>query len=139
MSSLRCQFQGLEPRGGAIVKSILIAEGHEDVAELFADLFARDGWTVTTYRDGWRAADALSGRTPNDAGLVSNRLHSMSGVELITRIRALDHRKHMPIVMVTGAVEVAVLAAGADDVLYKPTDVAIVVATVTKCVERRRH
>jgi DNA-binding response OmpR family regulator len=31
----------------------------------------------------------------------------------------------------------AALAAGADDVLYKPTDVAIVVATVTKCVERR--
>ena len=55
------------------MKSILIAEGHEDVAELFADLFALDGWTVTTYRDGWRAADALSGRTPNDAGLMSHR------------------------------------------------------------------
>jgi len=129
------------PRGR--VKSILIAEDHDRVAELFADLFALDGWAVTTYHDGRRAADALSGSTPYDAVLVSNRLHGMSGVELIMRIRALDHRKEMPIVMVTATGDVAAvaaaLAAGADDVLYKPADVDILVATVTKCVERRRE
>ena len=31
----------------------------------------------------------------------------MSGVALITRIRALDHRHNVPIVMVTGTVECA--------------------------------
>jgi hypothetical protein len=31
------------------------------------------------------------------------------------------------------------LAAGADEVLYKPADVAIVVDTVNKCVEQRRE
>jgi CheY-like chemotaxis protein len=125
------------------VKSILIAEDHDRVAELFADLFALGGWTATTYHDGWDAARALGGSTLYDAVLVSNRLHGMSGVELITRVRALDHRKDVPIVMVTGTGDVAVvaaaLAAGADDVLYKPTDVDILVATVTKCVERRRR
>ena len=125
------------------VKSILIAEDHDRVAELFADLFAFNGWIVTTYREGRGAADALSGSTPYDAMLVSNRLHGMSGVELITRARVLDHRKAMPIVMVTGTGDVAVvaaaLAAGADDVLYKPTDVAILVDTVTKYVEGRRQ
>jgi hypothetical protein len=30
------------------MKAILIAEGDDRVAELFAYLFARDGWTVTT-------------------------------------------------------------------------------------------
>jgi DNA-binding response OmpR family regulator len=63
----------------------------------------------------------------------------MGGVELITRIRALAHRQGVPIVMVTGTEECAVLAdalaAGADEVLYKPTDVAILVDTVSKCVE----
>jgi DNA-binding response OmpR family regulator len=124
------------------MKSLLIAEGDERVAELFTDLFALDGWTVTTYRDGQPAAHALSGRGSYDAVLVSNRLHDMSGVELITRIRALDHRKDVPIVMVTGSVDVTVvaaaLAAGADDVLYKPVDVNLLVTTVNKCVERRR-
>jgi len=122
------------------MKSILIAEGDDRVAELFADLFARDGWTVTTYLDGQRAADALGGSASFDAVLVSNRLHDMAGVELITRIRAFHHRQDVPIVMVTGTVECAVLAdalaAGADDVLYKPVDVAILVNTVSKCVER---
>ena len=121
------------------MKSILIAEGAALVAELFASLFARDGWTVTTCLDGQRAADALGGSASYDAVLVSNRLHNMGGVELITRIRALAHRQGVPIVMVTGTEECAVvadvLAAGADDVLYKPTDVAILVDTVRKCVE----
>jgi DNA-binding response OmpR family regulator len=126
------------------MKSILIAEGDDRVAQLFDAVFARDGWTVTTFLDGEPAADALSGDGAYDAVLVSNRLHDMSGVELIARIRAHEHRRDVPIVMVTGTVECALvanaLAAGADDVLYKPVDVRIVVDTVTKCVERaRRH
>ena len=99
------------------------------MAELFATLFARDGWIVTTCLNGQRAADALGGSASYDAVVVSNRLHGMNGVALITRIRALDHRRDVPIVMVTGTVECAVLAdalaAGADDVLYKPVDVVI--------------
>jgi DNA-binding response OmpR family regulator len=126
-----------------LMKSILIAEGDDRVAELFASLFARGGWTVTTCLDGQRAADALGGRASYDAVLVSNRLHDIGGVALITRIRALDHRRDVPIVMVTGTVECALvadaLAAGADDVLYKPTDIGILVDTVNKCIERRRQ
>src|SRR6185503_10737769 len=104
---------------------------------------AMDGM-VTTSLDGQHAADALAGHASYDAVLVSNRLHDMGGVALITRIRELDRRHHVPIVMVTGTVECALLAdalaAGADDVLYKPVDAAILVDTVNKCVERaRRH
>jgi DNA-binding response OmpR family regulator len=125
------------------MQTILIAEGDDRVAELFADLFALEGWTVATYNAGQRAVDALAGSAPYDAVLVNNRLHGMSGVELIARIRALAHRRHLPIVMVTGSGEVdvvaAALAAGADDVLYKPVDVAILVDTVRKCVERARR
>ena len=125
------------------MKSILIAEGDERVAELFAYIFAGDGWTVATFHDGQRAAVALGDTVSFDAVLVSNRLRDMGGVELITRIRALDHRKGVPIVMVTGSTEVAIVAAalarGADDVLFKPVDVATLVDTVNKCVERARR
>src|SRR5687768_9123518 len=116
--------RGDDEAAGGRVKSILIAEDHDRVAELFADLFALDGWTVTTYQDGRRAVDALRGGTRCDAVLASNRLHGMSGVELIVRIRALEHRRQTPIIMMTGTGDVAIvaaaLAAGADDVLYKP-------------------
>jgi DNA-binding response OmpR family regulator len=67
----------------------------------------------------------------------------MGGVELIRRIRALGHRNDVPIVMVTGALDCVIvagaLAAGADDVLYKPVDVDILVDTVNKCVEQARR
>jgi DNA-binding response OmpR family regulator len=125
------------------MKSILVADGDDRVADLFAYLFARDGWTVITCLDGQRAANTLAGRASYDAVLVSNRLHDMGGVELITRIRGLDHRRDVPIVMVTGTLDCAIvagaLAAGADDVLYKPVDVVILVDTVNKCVERARR
>jgi DNA-binding response OmpR family regulator len=126
------------------MRSILIAAGDEQVAELFVYVFARGGWTAVAYRDGQRAAaELLAARASFDAVLVSNRLLDMGGVELITRIRALDHRKGVPIVMVTGSTDLAIvtaaLAGGADDVLFKPVDIATLVDTVNKCVERRRE
>jgi DNA-binding response OmpR family regulator len=125
------------------MKSILIADGSECVAEMFAYVFARHDWNVTRYSDGRRAVEELCGRAHYDAVLVSYRFAGIDGVELIRLIRALDHRKDMPIVMVTGTVDLdvvaAALAAGADDVLYKPTDIAVLVATVSKCLERGRQ
>ncbi len=125
------------------MKSILIADGNASVAEMFAYVFARHDWNVTRYSDGKRAGEELCGRAHYDAVLVSYRFDDMDGVELIKRIRALDHRKDVPIMMVTGTVGLdvvaAALAAGADDVLYKPTDVTVLVATVNKCLERARH
>jgi len=125
------------------MKSILVADGDDRVADLFAYLFARDGWTVTTCLDGQRAANTLAGRASYDAVLVSNRLHDMEGVVLIRHSRALDHRHDVPITMVTGTLDSALvagaLAAGADDVLYKLVDVVILVDTVNKCVERARR
>ena len=71
------------------------------------------------------------------------RFNDMNGVEMIGQIRALGHRRDVPIVMVTGTADcsivAAALAAGADDVLYKPTDVEGLVTTVSKRVKQGRH
>src|SRR6185295_2311157 len=91
------------------MKTILIAEGDDRVAELFADLFALEGWIVAPYTVGQRAVDALAGSAPYDAVLLNNRLRGMSCVELIIRIRTLAHRRNVPIVMVTGSGEVDVV------------------------------
>jgi DNA-binding response OmpR family regulator len=126
------------------MKSILIVDGDERVAQMFAEVFASHDWHVIGYSDGQRAGEHLRGSAHYDAVLVGYRFEGVNGVDLIKQIRALDHRQDVPIVMMTGSVEVSVMAAaltaGADDVLYKPTDMAIVVATVNGCVGRRgRH
>ena len=110
---------------------------------MFAQVFESHGWRVTRHHAADRAGEDLRGTAHYDAVLVGYRFEGMDGVELITQIRALTHRHDVPIVMVTGTVdcgiEGAALAAGANDVLLKPTDVANVVASVNKRVERGRH
>jgi len=112
---------------------------------MFAQVFEIHGWRVTKHHAAHRAGEDLRGTAHYDAVLVGYRFEGMDGVALITQIRALAHRHDVPIVMVTGTVACALqadaLAAGADDVLYKPVDMAILVDTVNKCVERvrRRH
>ncbi len=123
------------------MKSILIADGDERIARMFAQIFAGHDWSVTRYSDGQRASEAWQRPLRRGARGVSIRGHGRRGSDHADS-RARPPPRRAPIVMVTGTVDCAVvgaaLAAGADDVLYKPTDVAIVVATVNKCVERRR-
>ena len=42
----------------------------ERVSELFADVFAGHGWSVTRHSDGWRAGEAIGGRVHYDVVLV---------------------------------------------------------------------
>ena len=124
------------------VKSILIADSSDAVLALLAEAFALDGWAVTRTASSAWAAEALRGPDHYDALLLGYRFVDMDGVALITSVRALDHRRGLPIVLATAnttcEVVAAALAAGADDVVHKPTDIDTLVALVAKCVERRR-
>jgi DNA-binding NtrC family response regulator len=135
---------GIEIARSATMQSILIADGSEYVADLFADVFTCHAWAVTRYTDSQRAREALRGRAHYEAVLVGYRFDGGSdGVELINQLRAFDPRKEIAVVMITGTGDIAVVAAaltaGADDVLYKPVDADVVVAAVSNCVEGRRR
>jgi DNA-binding response OmpR family regulator len=125
------------------VKSILIADGSDQVANLLAEVFAFHGWTVTRTTSSAWAADVLRGPGHFDAFLLGYQFVDMDGVTLIAYVRALAHRKDLPIVLATSIttceVVAAALTAGADDIVHKPADIDMLVATVTKSVERRRH
>ena len=129
------------PSGGGGMPSILIAERDEWVSQLFAEAFLQHDWRVTTYHEGLLAAKALDGPVNYHAVLLSNRWEGVSGVNLIQQIRERDHWTHVSIVMATGALDerlvAAAMAAGADDVVQKPVELDVLVATVTKCAERR--
>jgi DNA-binding response OmpR family regulator len=124
------------------MRAILIVDGNEHVGAMFAEIFASHGWAASWHSDGLQAAEQIHSGAHYDAVVLSNRLHSITGVNLIKRIRALEHCRDVAIVMVTGTTNVdvvaAALAAGADDVLYKPVDIATLVCAVNKCIESRR-
>ena len=60
------------------MKSILIVESNDSVADMFAILFASHDWHVTWYSDGQRATEALGGRVHYDAVLVDYRLEALT-------------------------------------------------------------
>jgi CheY-like chemotaxis protein len=106
------------------MKSIFIAEGTRSVARLFAAVFTHHNWKVTSSNDGKSAEEALRGSEHYDVVLVSYEVPGTNGVKLTKLVRALEHRKHTPVVMVTGTtgIEAEAFRAGASAVLHKPVD-----------------
>ena len=121
--------------------SILIAEGDQDVAKLFAAVFARQNWKVALTAHAKHAIEALRGSECYDVVLVSYDVNGSSGVELTKLVRSLEHRKNTPVVMVTGSGEIdsEALRAGASEVLHKPIDIYRLIAAVGKYVSGVGH
>ena len=102
--------------------SALVIEGDPTVAQLWVEVFSQHGWFADAPRNRLRAAEALFSTHDYDLITVSYRFLSTTGVDIIRRIRELEHRKHTPILMLTAGpiVTAEALAAGATEVLYKP-------------------
>jgi CheY-like chemotaxis protein len=118
------------------MKSMLIIDGSSTLAELFAEIFDKRGWKVVTCSDRECAIGRLAGNQLYHAILLSDRVPGTSGVQLVRMIRALEHRRIIAVVMVTGSAEVTegALAAGADEVLVKPINPNALVWAVDKHV-----
>jgi CheY-like chemotaxis protein len=104
------------------MKSMLVIDGSEIIAKLFAEFFEKRGWYVVACGDRDCAIKRLAGGDHYDAILLGNRVHGTTGVQLVRLIRSLEHRKMTAVVMLTdnGDVTEEALAAGADEVLLKP-------------------
>lgn len=123
------------------MKSLLIAEGNASVAKLFASVFEQHQWKVTSPPDANGVREALRGTEPFDIMLVSYEVRGSNGLELIKLVRALDHRRHLPVLLVTGTsgIDAEAFAAGASDVLHKPVDIYSLINAVNRQVARAEH
>ena len=111
---------------------MLVIEGDDSVAKLFATIFSQRDWEVDAPRDGRGVTKALVSSKRYDMILVSYKFPSTNGVEIIRMIRALEYRRTTPVLMVTGTGDVTdeAIIAGADGVLHKPIELDGFVATV---------
>jgi DNA-binding response OmpR family regulator len=106
------------------MKRVLIIEGEPAIARLFVEVFRREAWEATACEDVDAALDRLVSVDGYDAVIVGDGVRGKNGVEVVTFIRALEHRKTTAVLMVTSYGDTAeeALAAGADEVLPKPID-----------------
>jgi CheY-like chemotaxis protein len=117
------------------MKSMLVIDGSECIARLFAEIFERRGWSVATCSDRDSAIERLTGNDPYDVILLGYRRPGTTGVQLVRLMRSLEHRMTTAVVIVTGK-EVAeeALAAGADEILLKPINPNTLTWVVDKLV-----
>ncbi len=110
---------------------ILFVEDNNFVRNAVRDTLESEGWRVDACEDGTAALIKIQSNEHYDLILTDNNLPGVSGLDLIKHARALSHRQHTPIIMLSATPSTTeVRHAGADAFLQKPEDVLIIVETI---------
>ncbi len=118
---------------------ILVVEDDAFGRRYLESILRDAGWTVVVTPDGTAAWAAFEhADVPFDVVVTDIRMPGLSGIDLITRIRALDPVVGVIAVSAMGDDEqvVAGLEAGADDYLTKPFSERVLVAKVRAALRR---
>ena len=82
-------------------KRVLIAEDDTDLRTIFAKIFSRREFEVQLAVDGQQAITALEQMLP-DILILDVNMPYISGLDVLTYIRASEHLKHLKVIVVTG-------------------------------------
>ncbi len=123
----------LRHRGVAMGRHVLLIEDEPNIAEAIRFILSRDGWQVTHVADG---AGALTGvrRVQPDLVILDQMLPGLSGLEILTAIRADPATVALPVLMLTakgqGRDRDAAERAGVSRFMTKPFSNAEILAEV---------
>ncbi len=120
---------------------VLIVEDEPAQVEMLRYNLESEGFRTITAGDGEEALLRLEEDEP-DLVILDWMLPAVSGIEVCRRIRARDHSRNMPIIMVTARGEeddrVRGFDIGADDYVVKPFSPAEMMARVRAVLRRTR-
>jgi two-component system, OmpR family, alkaline phosphatase synthesis response regulator PhoP len=118
------------------MKSVLIVEDEQQIAEIARDYLRHAGFAVITAADGIEALTLARERRP-DLVVLDLGLPRLDGVEVARRLRS---ESSIPIIMLTARIEesdrLAGLELGADDYMTKPFSPRELVARVRTVLRR---
>lgn len=116
---------------------VLLIEDEPNIAEAIRFLLTRDGLRVSLAAEG-RAALALLQRDPPDMVILDHMLPGLSGLEILTAIRADASSRDLPVMMLTARGRDREMAerAGADRFMTKPFSNAEILAEVRAMLGR---
>lgn len=121
------------------VRSIVIVEDDEDIADTIRYNLEREGFRVRVAATGEEAINLILERPPNLVLLDLNLPH-MSGFEMCRRLRAESSTARVPILILTARTDesdkVLGLNLGADDYVTKPFGMRELVARVNAVLRR---
>jgi DNA-binding response OmpR family regulator len=120
-----------------VAQHVLLIEDEPNIAEAIRFLLTRDGLRVSHAAEG-AAALALLHRDPPDMVILDHMLPGMSGLEILSAIRADPASRDLPVMMLTARGRDREMAerAGADRFMTKPFANAEIVAEVRSMLGR---
>ena len=120
---------------------ILVVDDHDHNRLLLEDVLALAGHEVVLAESGEAALGALE-RKPIDLVLLDLLMPAMNGLEVLLALRRRPALAELPVLVLSGIDHADMtgqcLAAGAQDFIRKPFDMAILRARVAAALERKR-
>ncbi len=130
---------GPGPKVRPTTGEILLAEHDLLTAQIIKHRLGREGLTVRHFTSGTAALQAAKSLTPV-AVILDAMTPGIDGIELLTRLREVDHYRTIPIVVLSDIGSerevVRALEAGADDCIRKPFSPTELVARVERLLAR---
>ena len=104
---------------------ILVVEDQSTTRELLHTFLTSQGYEVVLASNGKEAIELAKSESPN-AILLDFKMPGINGVETCRRLRAEEQTQYIPVIMVTafGTTKIEATEAGADDIIYKPFNLA---------------
>jgi CheY-like chemotaxis protein len=116
--------------------TILYAEDHKVVADAVKDTLESEGLKVVLCADGAVALRKISSEAHYDLFIVDNHLPNVDGLELVSYIRRLPHRKAIPIIMLSASdAQREAYNAGVDVFLKKPDGVTLLLRFIRQLIK----
>nr|WP_284325583.1 response regulator [Cypionkella aquatica] len=108
-----------------MMRQVLLVEDEANIAEALRFILSRDGWAVSVLADGARALAEVARLRP-DLVILDSMLPGMSGLEILTALRADPDHAGLPILMLTAKGQLrdreAAERAGVSAFMSKPFD-----------------
>lgn len=93
---------------------MLIIEDEELLRNLYSELLEMKGFHIQTAIDGKSALELLEDNRKPDLILLDINMPEMDGIEFLKILKGNDKLKRIPVVLVTGVVQVEKISAGLD-------------------------
>jgi CheY-like chemotaxis protein len=117
--------------------TILYAEENKVLMLNVTEMLEDEGWRVDACPDGPSALEKIEGDEQYDLLLLDSGLPGVSGLELVSRARALAHRRYTPIIILsTTEMGREARSAGANLFLRKTENIYAIVEYVLKLTGR---
>ena len=119
---------------------ILVVDDNESNRDLLYRYLSREGHVVEVAESGGRVFELLD--ETFDLILLDLMMPDVNGYEVLTRLKADERFRHVPVIMISGLQEtesaIRCIEAGAEDYLAKPFNPILLRARINACLERRR-